>query len=240
LKQDYFSVNSEPVLHAEHCREKVQPESEWCETASAAENIRDSFWSEPASCDNGVAYGEWLESAAGRYRFPYIAFITLTAGIIGGIAAVPGVFLAGTPFLWQSIYLVCIGPLVEELMKQSGMIFLLEKRPYMVKYGWQFMLAAVPGALVFASIENIIYRYVYLNHLPEEQLVAMMSFRFLICTSLHLSCSLIAAMGLRRAWRKHRLDRRPVEISDSYELFATAIAIHGAYNFLCALKIISP
>lgn len=67
-----------------------------------------------------------------------------------------------------------------------------------------------------------------------------MEFRQVICVLLHVSCTLIASMGLRRAWLMQRHLMRPAQLDDAYVLLTVAIVVHGFYNFLCVSKIINP
>ena len=59
------------------------------------------------------------------------------------------------------LYLIVFGPVIEELAKQSGMTYLLEKKPYRVFAAWQFLFVALLSGLGFAVIENLVYIYVY-------------------------------------------------------------------------------
>ena len=107
---------------------------------------------------------------------------------------------------------------------------MLERRPYDLFSKWQFILGAIIGAGIFASIENIIYIKIYLHALPQYELNAIALLRWTTCTSLHLLCSLIVAMGLIHIWDKMKEDGKPADISNGFAYFAIAIAIHGIYN----------
>jgi len=241
-RPDYFSVREEPALHPERCTEVAEPESLRTEESAVpeSERIRDSVFSEPGMESPHTAYRDWLAEKS-RSRGPWqILLETIAAGVLGGLAAIPGVFLAGHWTSFQLVYLIGFGPLIEELMKQAGMLYLLEKRPCCVKYGWQFILASVIAAGIFAVLENLLYQHLYLRLLKPDALAIVMTFRWKICTLLHVSCAVIAAMGLRRAWLRHRELGRPAELSDAYGWFTTAIVLHGVYNLLSAVRIIDP
>lgn len=241
-RPDYFSVREEPALHSERCAEEAEPEPLRTEefAVSEPERIRDSVFSEPGMASPRTAYREWLTEKSRCYGPGRILAETVAAGILGGLAAVPGVFLAGNWTSFQLVYLVAFGPLIEELMKQAGMIYLLEKRPGSVRYGWQFFLASVIAAAIFAGLENLLYQHLYLRSLKPDALAIIMVFRWRICMLLHVSCAVIAAMGLRRAWLRHRELGRPAELSDAYGWVTTAIVLHGVYNLLSAIRIIDP
>ena len=143
----------------------------------------------------------------------------------------PSVFLQGGGSYFAILLLVVFGPFVEESCKQIGMIFQLEKLPSTVRHGWQiFTVAAISGA-VFSVIENLLYRYVYLSKLPAERLSDVMDFRWKYCTLLHVGCTLISAVGLRRVWQDSRRDGVPCRIEKAFGWFVAAMVVHGLYNF---------
>lgn len=239
---DYFSVRDEPALHPECCVKTAEPELRLKEESAIpeSERIRDSVFSEPGMAASHTAYRDWLTEKSRSCGPGRILLETIAAGVLGGLAAVPGVFLAGHWTSFQLLYLIGFGPLIEELMKQAGMIYLLEKRPYRVNYGWQFILASVIAAGIFAAVENLLYQHLYLHSLKPDALTVVMVFRWKVCTLLHVSCAIIAGMGLRRAWLRHRELGRPAELSDAFGWFTTAIVLHGVYNLLSVIRIIDP
>ena len=244
MSKDYFSVASEPALHAENIRETVQAELA-VDTAEVPEieRIRDSVYSEPGfagSGQGGDRYREWLERQARTVGNGKVIGVTLLAGLLGGLVSVPGAFLAGYQSAFQAFYLVLFGPVIEEFMKQSGMIFLLEKKPYMLKRSWQFWLAALLASLIFASLENLLYGHFYLRSLAPDKLAAIMAFRWKYCTALHVGCALIAAAGLQQAWKRHLVRGVPAEFGDAFPGMTAAMAVHGLYNLLGVTGIIDP
>ncbi|MCP3966455.1 MAG: PrsW family intramembrane metalloprotease [Lentisphaerae bacterium] len=236
-KKDYFSINSEPALNASLpereesiCVEEIvqndKPASFW-------EKQRDSVFSEPAiSSENS---GDTVRSAilkkAAHISFAKSWGVSFLAGLIGGILSVPGVFLANSGGMFAFGYIIIGGPVAEELMKQCGMIYLTEYKPWYIKNRWQYYFAAIISALIFATIENILYINVYLAKLPLDKLERVASFRWSICTLLHVSCALIASLGLKRVWDGRLLTGKPADLAYAYPYFILAIVIHGLYNF---------
>jgi RsiW-degrading membrane proteinase PrsW (M82 family) len=127
---------------------------------------------------------------------------------------------------WYGIlYIVIVAPVIEELLKQSGMIYLLEKKPYRVFAAWQFVFSALLSALVFATIENLLYINVYARSADLISHEAFAYFRWTVCTALHMGCSAIASMGMIHVWKKH-------DLSVAFSYFVVAMAVHGCYNFV--------
>lgn len=233
MKKDLFSVGDEPALRhgggfePDPAERKAVPARP---LRDRYEELRDSVFNEPFQPDNARTFRAELDRRSARLSGPLRFRITAAAGILGGIAAVPCVFLAGTPGWGGVVYLTLFGPAAEELLKQLGMLYLLEKRPYTVSRRWQFPLAAFFGGLLFATVENLVYAHIYLARLPAAELGRIMAFRWTICTALHVGCTLISGLGLERAWRESRQAGTPFNLQPACLYFAAAITLHGLYN----------
>ena len=57
-----------------------------------------------------------------------------------------------------------------------------------------------------------------------------MAFRWTICTALHILCTVISSMGLRRVWRESLAKNCPFRLSEAFPWFVAATAVHGLYN----------
>ena len=115
---------------------------------------------------------------------------------IAGPFAAMGAFMSGRQTVFRILYLILFAPVIEELLKQSGMIYLLEKKPYRIFSGGQFIVAAIISAGVFASIENLLYIHFYSNGQTFESFSDFCCFRWGVCTSLHVVCSVIASFTI--------------------------------------------
>ena len=234
-----FSVEDEVALHPELNRE--QPRAE--DLPNAPEEGKDSracYYTSAAfepGVGNGVSpeYRELIRREQARYPDSMLPVISILAGILGGLFAVPAVFLSGIKSWFGMVILVFLGPFAEETLKQSGAIFQLEKMHGSLRYGWQFFLSGVLGGAVFSVLENLIYQHIYLVKLPPEKLAAVMAFRWTICMALHVLCTVVSSMGLRRVWRESLEKERPCRISEAFPWFAAATAIHGLYNLSMTL-----
>ncbi len=225
----------EPALHPE-LADGVAAEPAAASSGSI-DRLRDSVWTEPemaAFAPAGCSYQEQLALRAARVSDTQAVGMTVVAGVLGGLLAVPGVFLAGNPGfgVWGAI----VGaPVVEELLKQAGMLLVLERYPWFLKRGIQFLLGALLSSLLFATIENLIYAHVYLAKLPPDKWAETMAFRWCWCTVLHVSCALIASAGLWRAWRRSRGVGRAAQLSDALPPLIAAMLLHGGYNLTVTL-----
>lgn len=201
------------------------------------ERLRDSVFAEPALDVqfDATRWAVWLAERRGRCTLWGNLGVTLVAAAVSGPAAIVGALFVGRQTWWGLVYLVLFGPVIEELLKQSGMIYLLEKKPYRLFAWWQFVFAALVSGTVFATIENLVYLYVYAPLGGVTDIEGLAAYRWTVCIALHVICSAIASLGLVRGWRKMITLGRPFELGDAFPLLAAAIALHGVYNLAAAL-----
>lgn len=234
MKEEYLSAKFEPTRREGGF--KADPAEKKAARVNAKQDeiasIRDSVFNEPAitSKKDELLLGKWIEqkraqcSAAGNLS---VAFL---AAILGGPFAVLGAFMAAKEGWYGVLYMVVFAPVLEELLKQSGMIYLLEKKPYRVFAGWQFVFSALVAAFVFATIENALYLNVYTAPAMLKNPKIFAGFRWTVCTAVHMFCSAIASLGMIRVWKKQLRDGKAADLNTAFAYFAIAMAIHGAYN----------
>ena len=161
----------------------------------------------------GVARFFWLCMASGAFA----VICALAKGVLGfGLMA------------------VCIGaPVIEEMAKVVLPMMWLEKTPWRFRAAGTIMLACLASALVFATIENLLYFYVYI---PDDKFESgIVWFRLIVCTSVHVVCTTISAFGLARAWREARVGACGFSSSAATPYLVVAMVIHGIYNFGASL-----
>ena len=234
-RKKLFSVEEEVALHPERAHDTPSapepPVPEKTETGPSDYYLSAHY--EPGTKASGPVSAPLLPGSGDSPAF--CLMLTILCGIAGGILAVPAVILQGQGSWFQLFALVVFGPLAEEALKPCGMIFLLEKRPGSVRAAWQIFLAAALGGAVFAVLENLVYAHIYLRELTADRLALTMAFRWTVCTALHISCTLISSLGLRRGWLRARQQGIPFQLSDAYHGMAAAIAVHGCYNLIALL-----
>ena len=232
-----FSVEDEVALHPELNREQGGAEDlpeppEKDGKASSREEYYASTAFEPGVGEgDSTEYREMVRQEQMRYPDSILPVVSILSGIVGGLLAVPAIFLNGIGSLFGFIMLVFLGPFAEESLKQGGTIFQMEKMPGSLRYDWQFFLTGIIGGAVFSVLENLVYQYLYLWSLTPEKLALIMAFRWTICMAVHVLCTVISSMGLRRVWRESLEKGRPCRIADAFPMFALATVVHGLYNF---------
>ena len=235
-----FSVEDEVALHPDLNRERTHAED--LPEATGKDYSSEACYYSSTAFEPGVGdgdspdYRELIRLERECFPASVVPLLSILAGVAGGFFAIPAVFLdtfgssLGFGFVLGALVLVVIGPFTEETLKQSGAIFQLEKMRGSIRYDWQFFLSGVLGGAVFGVLENLIYQHIYLRSLPPEKLANVMAFRWIICTALHILCTVVSSMGLRRVWRESLAKERPCRIYDAFPWFVTATAIHGLYN----------
>lgn len=240
---DYFDVNSEPAnfpgrFSPDPTEGRVGPIDGHEDEISA---LRDSVQNEPAFTGTleQTELSQWIAAKRAQCTIAGSLGLTLLAGLAAGPFAVMGAFMTGRQTIFGILYAVLFAPVIEEFLKQSGMIYLLEKRPYRLFAAWQFVLAAVIAGGVFATLENLLYLHVYVDTASLADPAAFTRFRWIVCTLLHVGCAMVASLGLIRVWKKQLRDGRAADLAYGFGPFATAMVIHGLYNLtvtLLALK----
>ena len=233
-----FSVEDEVALHPALNREQAHaedlPETPEKENDSGACYYTSTAFEPGVGDGDSPEYRELLEMEMERYPASIVPFLSVLAGIAGGFFAVPAVLLDSLSsmlgFILGILVQVVVGPFAEETLKQSGAIFQLEKMRGSIRYDLQFFLSGALGGVVFSVLENLIYQYIYLRSLSPEKLASVMAFRWTICMALHILCTVVSSMGLRRVWRESLDKERPFRLSDAFPWFAAATAVHGLYN----------
>lgn len=235
MKSEYGSIHHEPTFQGgRHAPDPSEARTGPTDQREKVDNLRDSVTQEPhlVGTEGDGLFREWLDQRKTETTWFSNLWTTLLAGVVGGPFALIGAMFSGQQGAYGVLYIVLIGPIIEELLKQSGMIYLVERKPYRVSASWQFFLAACISAIIFASVENMMYVARY--SVAIEDPVRFAAFRWKVCTVLHVCCAMIAALGVRRVWRKQVESGQPADLSHGFPFIITAITVHGVYN-TCAM-----
>jgi len=176
--------------------------------------------------ESAVTYARWLEerreATPRSITWATTIAVALSAGPLGVMGALWG---AGESRL-SVLALTLFGPLIEEVCKVMGATYVVEKKPYLFATRLQILLCCAAGGLAFATIENILYLFVYFpRHEPW-----LWTWRWTVCTALHTGCSLIAGLGLVRAWETTRTLNTQPDLTAATPFLVGAIVVHGLYN----------
>ena len=238
--KDPFSIKGESVFNndsgfsADPSEKKTKLKKEH---ASDMEKMRDSVFNEalPNITSKDKDFLLWLQEKTNSTKLPLAVILSFLAGVLGALWAVVCIFAGGMQGMQiitftTLLYAVIAAPVIEELLKQSGTIYLLEQKPYLLKYKWQVFIIALISSFGFAAIENILYTKVYVRPSMIKNYAAFVDFRWTVCVCLHCCCSAIASLGLAKSREKIFKYGKPAELSVAFPYFAIAIVLHGLYN----------
>jgi RsiW-degrading membrane proteinase PrsW (M82 family) len=144
--------------------------------------------------------------------------------LCGGIFGILGA--AFNEALHGSLLLAFVGaPVFEEILKPSGVYFLLAKYPRVVRNRLYTAFLSALGGAAFATIENIIYLNIYFPHPTPEMVI----WRYAVCTGLHTVCSFIFGFGINQRLLASVFGETKF-LGYGKRFFLTAIVLHSLYN----------
>lgn len=129
---------------------------------------------------------------------------------------------------WGLMAVVIIGPVVEEMLKIACILWIVERKPWLVPARRAILLVGLVGGFGFATIENWVYLNIYFaDHDP-----ALAVWRWTITLSMHVVCSIIAAIGIARMWQHVMRTRATADLAIAFPWLVAAMLLHGGYNAL--------
>ena len=156
-----------------------------------------------------------------------------------GLCAASGLFAILCAFakgaLGFGLLAVAVGaPVVEETAKVVlPPLMCLEKEPWRFRGVSSIALTCLCSALVFATIENLLYFHVYI---PKDKLTAgIIQYRLTVCTLMHVACTMISTCGLARAWREAKKGLSAFSTPTFTPYLVVAMVIHGLYNAVATI-----
>ena len=198
----------------------IDPETSVRDEPSLAWNTRDG-----SSVDG---YGEELArrvaSTTTLLRWAVAAAIVLGAGPFGILGAIwTGLGIGGGfGYLLGTV----VGPVVEEMTKIALLLWLVERKPWLVAGSVAIVCTGFLSGAVFGAIENVIYLEVYYPDRAE----ALAPWRWYLTAPMHAVASTVAAVGVARMWRGVMRERTPARIALAYPWILAAIVLHGVFN----------
>lgn len=131
------------------------------------------------------------------------------------------------------LYIAVGAPVAEETAKVVLPLMWLEKAPWRFRNAGTILAVCLASAFVFAAVENLLYLHVYL---PKEQVTdALVHYRLLVCTLLHVACTAISAFGLAKAWREAKDRRGAFSFPAAIPYLTVAMVVHGVHNAVATL-----
>jgi hypothetical protein len=218
------ALGDEPV-RAESVDESMQPDGE------RGNSVRDEpslAWSAVAQADGTGFAGmldERLASTGCVARWMTVLLLALGAGPFGVFAALWAGLAADGGV--GSLSIIVTAPALEEMTKIALLLWVVERRPWLLPSAGAVLLTGFLSGAVFGAIENVIYLEVYFPDQAQE----IAPWRWFATAPMHAIASTIAAIGVARVWR----DRTPARLALAFPWIVTAMVLHGAFNALAVL-----
>lgn len=159
----------------------------------------------------------------GQRHFGALLGVGLLSGLFSIVAAILRQLTIGLPAVLAA---VLVAPLVEEILKVAIPIMVLEHRSRWISRGGDLLWLAVGSALVFGVVENLLYTFVYLDN-PSS---ALMWWRWIACTTMHMVASGLSGVGLMRAFNRAQRTDEKARFVWEWPWLVGAIAVHMAFN----------
>jgi RsiW-degrading membrane proteinase PrsW (M82 family) len=150
--------------------------------------------------------------------------------IVGSVGGVGAAILKNSAMMFDPMFgillLVIAAPAVEEICKPLAIVFILDKRPHWFRGPTEIVILAACSALVFATLENLLYIFVNNRGGPASFVI----YRLTVCTALHMTASTVFGFGLAKMWKHIRDKGGHFNIDVCFKYYVSAAIIHGAYN----------
>lgn len=119
-------------------------------------------------------------------------------------------------------------PVVEEMAKVAAVLWLVERKPWLLAGSGAIIACGAASGLLFGAIENLLYIHVYFPDAGPE----LARWRWTVTMPMHAVCSTIAAAGVAAMWRSVMRTGTRARIADAFPWIVAAMLIHGANNAL--------
>jgi len=148
---------------------------------------------------------------------------------LGGVLGILGAIIQE---LSQGSLLVAFvaGPMIEEVMKPSGVYLLLVWWPKVLTSRIYAALLAAVGGLSFALVENIIYLQFYF----PEHTQTLVLFRYSACLTAHVVCSFILGFGINQKLLASVRGEVPL-LKGNKKFFFIPMILHSLFNVMAVL-----
>ena len=159
-------------------------------------------------------------------KWRVFAFLIATGGgVLGALGAI-------IQELSQGSLLIAFvaAPMIEEVMKPSGVYLLLVWWPKVLTSRIYTALLAALGGLSFAVVENIIYLQFYF----PEHTQTLVVFRYSACLTMHMVCSFILGFGINQKLLASVRGEIPL-LKGNKKFFFIPMVIHSLFNIMAVL-----
>jgi len=153
--------------------------------------------------------------------------VTLAALVAGPFAIVGAIGASiGAASFAAILGIVLFAPVIEEVAKASGAVYLVERHPWVIRRRSTLPLITLLAGLFFAVVENVLYLEVYI----EEPTTTIVVWRWIAGPLLHGGAAFVSGLGVARMWERVHVGDGLPDWSVASPFVIAAIVIHALYN----------
>lgn len=179
-----------------------------------------------AAVDTGF-HAYYLRRRAETSDLRRLVAITLAALVAGPFAIVGAIGASiGSGSFAAVLGIVLFAPIIEEVAKASGAVYLVERHPWVIRQRATLPLITLLAGLFFAVVENVLYLEVYIDD-PTTTIVV---WRWIAGPLLHGGAAFISGLGVARMWGRVHAGHGLPDWSVATPFVVVAIVIHALYN----------
>ena len=178
---------------------------------------------------DGVTWLKWFRSQAAQTSALTTWGVTLVVALCSGVCAVFGAMFLQLGTSNQFLVVVVAAPITEEIMKIALAVWVCEKRPWLFRAPAQILICGLVSGFVFAAIENVLYLSF------GDVTPGLVAWRWSVCVLVHVTCSLIASIGVVKVWTQFQKHERMPQLVDGSYWFVAAMVLHGTYNLIATI-----
>jgi len=176
-----------------------------------------------------VSYTNWLRAKIAATSEEKTWMITAVAAMLGGVWAVLAAMWNNSTVGGSMLFVAVIfAPVIEEIMKVALAAWIVEIKPYLFKHERQVRIAIIASGAMFGILENIYYSLVVLPAVGAPE--SMYLFRWIVCTALHITTTIVSSIGVAKVWREATVNLREPNLDSAYPWLIAAMVLHGLYN----------
>lgn len=182
----------------------------------------------PAATSGVAGYGALVDRRLAETRATTRLAVLLLLVLAGGPFGAFGAFWAilGGEGGLGTLAVAVTGPVVEEMTKVALILWVAERKPWLLPGAGAIVLTGFLTGAAFGAIENVVYLHAYF----PERAAEIAPWRWLATAPMHAVASAIAAGGVARAWSATMRERRPLRLALAYPWIVAAVVLHGAFN----------
>jgi len=166
-----------------------------------------------------------LSEAEARPPSPFGHLLAVAVALLGGVFGIFGAFVQEVQTGGLLLLPFLGAPIIEELVKPSGVYLLLARWPRLLRGRLHTALLAAVAGLSFGVIEAVVYVTLYVPDPPAW----FVTYRFTLPLFLHATASFIVGLGINRGLLDWARSGSPLPKA-TRNFYLAGIGLHAVFN----------